>query len=99
MALRQWFIYFFDKKSGLLVDKYASCSGIKNVNISIRELAEELYKPITRKFKKSKVHSSFIDNIWGVDLADMQLIRKFKKEFVFYYVLLIFLVNMHGLLL
>ena len=65
MALRQWFIHFFDKKSGLLVDKYASVSGIKNVNISIRELAEELYKPITRKFKKSKVHSSFLDNIWG----------------------------------
>ena len=65
MALRQWFIHFFNKKSGLLVDKYASVSGIKNVNISIRELAEELYKPITRKFKKNKVHSSFIDNIWG----------------------------------
>ena len=77
VALRQWFIYFFDKKSGLLVDKYASGSGIKNVNISIRELAKELYKPITRNFKKSKVHSFFIDNIWGVDLADMQLISKF----------------------
>ena len=26
-----------------------------------------------------KVHSSFIDNIWGADLTDMQLISKFNK--------------------
>ena len=36
-------------------------------------------KPIIRKFEKSKVHSSFEDNIWGVDLADMQLISKYNK--------------------
>ena len=41
-----------------------------------KHLANELHKPIIRKFKKRKVHSSFKDNIWGVDLADMQLIRK-----------------------
>ena len=29
------------------------------------------------KFKKRKVYS--IDNIWGVDLADMQLISKYNK--------------------
>ena len=54
---------FFDKKT--------SGSGIKNENISNKELAEELHKPIIRKFNKRKVHSSFIDNIWGADLADM----------------------------
>ena len=37
-----------------------------------------------RKFKQKKVHSPFIDNIWGSSLADMQLISKFNKEFVFY---------------
>ena len=31
------------------------------------------------KFKKGKVHSFFIDNILGVDLADMLLISKFNK--------------------
>ena len=36
-------------------------------------------KPIIRKFKKRKVYSSFKDNIWGADLADMQLISKFDK--------------------
>ena len=29
------------------------------------------------------MQSPFIDNIWGADLADMQLIGKFKKEICF----------------
>ena len=63
------------------------------------QLANELHKPIIRKFEKSKVYSTFKDNIWGVDLADMQLLSKYNKELDFYYVLLIFLVNMLGLFL
>ena len=51
--------------------------------MSNKELAEELDKPIIRKFKKRKLNSSFIDNIWGTDLADMQLISNFNKEFRF----------------
>ena len=47
------------------------------------QLAEELHKPIIRKLKKRKVYSTFKDNIWGADLADMQLIRKFNKGFRF----------------
>ena len=47
------------------------------------KLAEELHKPIIRKFKKRKVYSGFKDNIWGADLADMQLISKFNKGFRF----------------
>ena len=35
-----------------------------------QKLVEELDKPIIRKFEKQK------DNIWGADLADMQLISK-----------------------
>ena len=34
-----------------------------------------------RKFEKRKVHSPFIDNIWGTDLAGMQLKCKFSKGF------------------
>ena len=34
-------------------------------------LANELHKPIIRKFNKRKVYSQFKDNIWGVDLADI----------------------------
>ena len=60
---------FFDKKS--------SGSGI--VNEPNYQLANELHKPIIRKFKKRKVYSSFRDNIWGVDLADMQSLSKCNK--------------------
>ena len=63
---------FFDKKS-------------KGSSITTNEfnyqLANELHKPIIRKFKKRKVYSSFKDNIWGVDLADMQSLSKFNKRF------------------
>ena len=49
--------------------------------MSDQQLAEELHKPIIKKFGKRKVHSLFIDNIWGTDLADMQFISKFNKGF------------------
>ena len=42
-------------------------------------MANELHKPIIRKFLR-KVHSSFKDNIWDVDLADMQLTSKHNKR-------------------
>ena len=43
------------------------------------QLANELHKPIVRKFKKRKVYSYFRDNIWGVDLADMQSLSEYNK--------------------
>ena len=59
--------------------------------MSNKELAEELHKPIIRKFKKRKVHSTFINNTWGADLADVKLISKFNKRIRFLLcVLLIF---------
>ena len=64
-------------------DKKTSGSSIRNKKNSSKELAEELQKPITRKFNKRKLHSPFIDNIWGADLADVQLISKFNKGFRF----------------
>ena len=60
---------FFDKKS--------SGSGIANE--SNYPLANELHKSIIRKFKKRKVYSFFRDNIWGVDLADMQSLSKYNN--------------------
>ena len=62
---------FFDKKT--------SPGAIKNENMSNKDLAEELNKPFFRKFQKRNVHSSFVDNIWGADLADMQLRNKLNK--------------------
>ena len=66
---------FFDKKSFL--------SGLKGEIMLNQELAEELHKPIIRKFKKQKVYIYFKVNIWGTDLAYMQLISKFNKGFRF----------------
>ena len=43
------------------------------------QLAKELHKPIIRNFKKRKVYPSFRDNIWGDDLAYMQLLTKYNK--------------------
>ena len=60
---------FFDKKS--------SGSGVTNE--PNYQLTNELHKPIIKKLKKRKVYSSFRDNIWGVDLADMQSPSKYKK--------------------
>ena len=53
----------------------------KNENISNIELAEESQNQLLTNRKKKKVYSPFIDNIWGADPADMQLINKFNKGF------------------
>ena len=34
---------------------------------------------LLENLKKRKVYSSFRDNIWGVDLADMQSLSKYNK--------------------
>ena len=65
---------FFDKKT--------AGDGVKSIPQN-EQLTEELRKPIIRAFKKRKVYSAFTDNIWGADLADMQLISKFNKKFRF----------------
>ena len=78
---------FFDKKS--------AGSGV-NMLANNEKLAEELHKPIIKK-NSLKSFFGFKDNIWGADLADMQLIISLTKNF--YCVLLIFLVNMLVLLL
>ena len=64
---------FFDKKS--------PGSGLANNKENI-QLTDELHKP-NRKFKKRKMCSSFRNNIWGADLAEMQLLSKFNKGFRF----------------
>ena len=63
-------------------DKISKGSCLKENQVNFlqnSQLANELHKPIIGKFNKRKVHSSFKDNIWGVDLADTQLISKFNK--------------------
>ena len=60
-----------------LFDKKSKVSGINEPNY---QLAYELHKPIIRKLKKKrKIHSLFRDNIWDIDLADMQSLSKYNK--------------------
>ena len=71
----------------MLSDKSVAGSGVNmhgnETAFNNEKLAEELNKPIIRKFKKRTVYSRFKDNIWCGDLADMQLISKFNKELRF----------------
>ena len=60
---------------------------VRNEIVSNIKLAEDLHKPIIRKFNKKTVQSLFIDNIWGADLADMQLISKFNKGVPFFFIM------------
>ena len=66
---------FFDKKS--------MGSGFKKLKNTTKSsssvLADELHKPIIKKFDKRKVYSQFKDNIWVVDLADMQSLSRKNK--------------------
>ena len=71
---------FFDKKS--------TGSGFKKLTNTTRPssliLADELHKPVIRKFKNRKVYSQFKDNIWGVDLADMQSLSRIINAIIKY---------------
>ena len=67
---------FFDKKSagsGIATAGPSALAGSSSI------LADELHKPIINKFNKRKVYSQFKDNIWGVDLADMQSLSRKNK--------------------
>ena len=67
---------FFDKKSA----SFNKSNGSGIVNEPNYQLENELHNPIIRKVSKRKVYSFFKDNIWGVDLADMQSLSKYNKE-------------------
>ena len=66
---------FFDKKS--------VGSGFKKLKNTTKSsssiLADELHKPIIKKFDKRKAYSQFKDNVRGVDLADMQSLSRKNK--------------------
>ena len=71
----------FDKNSR---DATHTGTGIVSDAVSEnQQFARELHKRIIRKIKKHKAYSSFRDKIWGADLADMQLTRKYNKDIQF----------------
>ena len=65
------------------LDKKTADDAVKNKIMWNKELAVELRKLTIGKFEKGKIHSSFIDTIWGADLADMLLSSKFDKGICF----------------
>ena len=75
---------FFDKKSKGSGAKHVTAEpSAKHVNTKLipqnQQLAEELHKPNIKKLEKRKVYATFKDNIWGADLADMQLLSRDNK--------------------
>ena len=68
---------FFDKRSS------GSGFAVSLVNKSATkldyQLENELHRQIIRKFQKRKVNPSLRDNIWGVDLANMESLTKYNK--------------------
>ena len=79
---------FFDKKATAEPTAKDDCmgSGIEkdmtkssSLKRSSLILADELHKPVIKEFNKRKVYSQFKDNIWGVDLADMQSLSENDK--------------------
>ena len=76
-------VYKFLDSKVALPDKKSKGRGTNHVKTKltpqIQQLAEELHKPIIKKFVKRKVHAAFKDNIWGVDLADMQSLSRYNK--------------------
>ena len=57
--------------------KYRMGLGIAWTN----ELADELHKPIRRKFQKRLVFAKNVDDIWAADLVEMQPLAKFNNGY------------------
>ena len=45
------------------------------------ELAEELHKPVRKHFKKRRVFSKHVDDVWAADLVDMQYYSHSNKGY------------------
>ena len=58
-----------------------SVNAIKTKIMLNQQLVAELHQSIIRK--THKVHSSFKNNIWGEDEANMQFINKYNKKLIF----------------
>ena len=59
---------FFDKKT------------VSEINVN-EQLAEELHKPVIKKFKRRKVYARFKDHIWTADSAETGPLSSKNKNF------------------
>ena len=63
-------------------DKNTTGSGVAtlaNKSMPNYQIANELHKPIIRKFKRRRYYSSLRYSIWGVDLAYIQSLSKYNR--------------------
>ena len=52
---------------------------ILKLHLKMSNYLKNFINPSLENLKKRKVYSTFKDNIWVVDLADMQLLSKYNK--------------------
>ena len=45
-----------------------------------RELAQELQKPVIKKFKRMRAYGIFKDNFWAADLIDMESLSSLNRD-------------------
>ena len=64
----------------IFLDKKTSDGTSKHEITSNKKFAEELHKPIIRKFEKRKLHSTFIDNIREKRKYNYYSFQKFLDE-------------------
>ena len=70
-------LQWFENTAGGAVTLAVCCWKWNHAN---KETVYKLQNPNIRRFKKRKVRSSFTDNVYGVDFADMEVLSKFDKE-------------------
>ena len=72
------FIRFFNQKTGSEAIPTSKVEGSVN-----KKLAEELYKPVIKKFSRRRVYARFTDNIRAADLAQIESLSSKNKDIRF----------------
>ena len=70
------------RKSKIMLNQHRlDLARVAKVSDRARSSGKELHKSLIRRFEKGKLYSSFKNIIWGAELIDMHLIRKFQRAF------------------
>ena len=62
---------------------------VKDESTLNMKLGDKIHKSIFKKYQNHEFYSFFIDNIWGANLANIKLLRRYNQGVLFYCVLLI----------
>ena len=71
--------YGYQRASSSMVYKLFNKETCSRIIVN-EQLAEELHKPVIKKFKRSKVSARFKGNIWAVDLAEIESLSSKNKN-------------------